>query len=243
MIEYTGSMDLLADLVTANHILANENVLDAFGHVSVRDPENPERYYLSCSRSPALVERDDIMHFNLASEPLDGDRREAYLERFIHGAIYAARPNVGAVVHSHADEVLPYTVTGVPLRPISGPASKIGRTIPVWDIDEHFGPETDLLVRNQQHGADLAKRLGEHRVVLMRGHGCAIAAATLREAVGIGVYLPRNAHALTTALQIGAVKYLSDAEIATMEKRAGADRAWEYWSDRARRAGASRSSP
>ena len=229
-------MDLLDDLITANHILANENVLDAFGHISVRDPERQDRYFLSCARSPALVERDDIMHFTLESDPVNGDNREAYIERFIHGAIYAARPNVGAVVHSHADEVLPYTVTGVQLRPIVGSAAKIGRSIPVWDIDERFGSATDLLVRNQHLGADLAERLGENRVVLMRGHGFAIGAASLREAVAVAVYLPRNARALSAALQMGPVKYLSDAEIATMETRRGADRAWEYWTERARRA-------
>jgi len=229
-----GSEQLLADLVIANHILAHENVLDAYGHISVRDPERPDRYYLSCSRSPALVQRADIMHFTLESNPLDGDEREPYIERFIHGAIYAARPNVNAVVHSHADEVLPYTVTNVPLRPLTGPAAKMGRSVPVWDIDEHFGDATDLLVRSQPHGVDLAERLGENRVVLMRGHGFAIGAESLRQAVGVGVYLPRNARALTTALQLGPVKYLSDAEIAVMEKRGGADRAWEYWSQRAR---------
>lgn len=225
--------DLLADLVTANHILAHEGVVDAFGHVSVRDPADPSRYYLSCSRSPELVKRDDLMHFTHDGKTVGPDDREPYIERFIHGAIYAARPDINAVIHSHAEDVLAFTISDRPLRPVVGAAAKIGRHIPVWDVDERFGNATDLLVRDAPLGEDLARKLGNGKSVLMRGHGFAAGAASLAEVVSIAIYLPINARVLKDALNMGSVKYLHDEEIASMSKRGGSPRAWEYWSQRA----------
>jgi ribulose-5-phosphate 4-epimerase/fuculose-1-phosphate aldolase len=231
----TSAKDILDELVTANHILSNEDVVDVFGHVSVRDPQRPDCYFLSCSRSPGLVQRSDIMHFTLDSRPVGNDDREAYLERFIHGAIYEARPDINSVIHSHTDDVLPFTISDRPLCAVTPQASKLGKRVPVWDIDEHFGDGTDLLVRNHELGTDLAKALAGGNAVLMRGHGFAVAGASLAEAVSVAIFLPRNAKILWQALQMGSVKSLSDAEIAVMRKRSGSPRAWEYWSQRAER--------
>src|ERR1039458_6318623 len=129
----TSGKDILDELVTANHILGNEGVVDVFGHVSVRDPQQPDRYFLSCSRSPELVQRSDIMQFTLDSKPIGNDEREAYIERFIHGAIYEARQDVNAVIHSHTDDVLPFTISDRPLGAVMPPAAKIGSRVPVWD--------------------------------------------------------------------------------------------------------------
>ncbi|MDA0652913.1 MAG: class II aldolase/adducin family protein, partial [Proteobacteria bacterium] len=160
----------LRDLVVANRILANEDVVDAYGHVSLRHPGNPERYFLSCSRSPELVQRGDIMEFMLDGTPVGGDSRNPYLERFIHGAAYERNPETRAVVHSHADEVLPFTISTQPLLPVIHSAGLMGTEPPVWDIAEKFG-DTTLLVANMDQGRDLAIALAERRIVLMRGHG------------------------------------------------------------------------
>src|SRR5499433_762504 len=226
----------IRDLVVANRILANEDVVDAYGHVSIRHPANPARYLLARSLSPELVERNDIMEFELDGTPV-GDDRQPYLERFIHGAIYEARPDVHAVVHAHAEAVLPFTVTTTSLRPVIHSGSFMGAHVPVWDIADRFG-DTNLLVANMAQGHDLARGLGGHNVVLMRGHGFAAAARSLIEVVRMSVYTPRNARALLAALALGEVKPLSLGEINA--RNAGykpyspeTQRAWEYWARRA----------
>ena len=226
----------LRDLVVANRILANEDVVDAYGHVSIRSPINPERYFLSCSRSPELVQRSDIMEFRLDGTPVDGDSRNPYLERFIHGAAYEGNPATKAVVHSHADEVLPFTISTQPLLPVIHSAGLMGTEPPVWDIADKFG-DTTLLVADMEQGRDLATSLATGRIVLMRGHGFTAAGRSLSEVVRLSIMLPRNARILTTALQFGGLKPLSPGEVALRESMNpdGKEfyRAWEYWAMRA----------
>lgn len=226
----------LRDLVVANRILAHENVVDAYGHVSIRNPDNPEHYFLSCSRSPELVTRRDIMEFRLDGTPVGGDLRTPYLERFIHGAAYERNAETMAVVHSHAEEVLPYTISTQPLVPVIHSAGLMGPKPPVWDIADRFG-DTTLLVVNMDQGRDLASAFAAGRIVLMRGHGFAATGRSLSEVVRVSVMLPRNARILTTALQLGGVKPLSPGEVALRLKMnpGGKEfyRAWEYWATRA----------
>ena len=229
---------LITELVVANRILASEDVVDAYGHVSVRHPDDPGRYLLSCSRSPALVERSDIMEFDLAGKPLKDAGRALYLERFIHGAIYEARPDVLAVVHAHAEDVLPFGITTVPLRPVIHSGAFIGAEVPVWDIAERFGDRTNLLVTNMAQGRDLAQRLASHNVTLMRGHGFAAAARSLIDVVRLSVYLPRNARVQYRAMQLGELKPLSRGEIDArtsgyQPQSPETQRAWQYWAARA----------
>lgn len=226
------------DLVAANRILAHEGIVDGYGHVSARHPDDPNVFLLSRSRSPELVERADIMQFALDGTALHGDERPPYLERFIHGAIYERRPEIGSVVHSHAEDVLPYTITDVPLRPVLHMASYAGTTLPVWDIADDFGT-TDLLVRSMEQGRNLAARLADCPCTLMRGHGFACAAKSVFEAVRIAVYLPLNARVTTVARTIGGgrITSLTDDEI-LLRNRAdpttpASQRAWEYWKERA----------
>jgi HCOMODA/2-hydroxy-3-carboxy-muconic semialdehyde decarboxylase len=225
------------DLMSANRILAHEQVVDGYGHVSMRHPENPAWFLLSRSRSPELVTVDDLMTFTLDGMPVGGDTRPGYLERFIHGSIYAARPDVHAVVHSHAEDVVPYSISDVPLEPVFHQSARMGTHLPVWEISEKFG-DTNLLVTCVEHGADLAARLGDNTIVLMRGHGFAAVAPTLYEAVSISVYLPKNARILTSAKLLGGrVRTISAAEIAAVgpaDPEAPAfQRGWEYWCKRA----------
>ncbi len=226
----------LRDVVIANRILAHEGVVDAYGHVSVRHPLDPRRYLLSRSRAPELVERGDIVEFDLEGKSVGGDTRAPYLERFIHGAIYETRPDVQAVVHAHAEAVLPFTISATPLRPVVHMASFIGARIPVWDIRDNFG-DTNLLVVNMAQGRDLARGLGGERVALMRGHGFVAAGRSLPEVIRIGVYMPVNARVLLDALRLGEVTALSRGEIEAHASMKPDDpamwRAWEYWAVRA----------
>jgi ribulose-5-phosphate 4-epimerase/fuculose-1-phosphate aldolase len=230
----------IRELVVANRVLANEDVIDAYGHVSIRHPLNPERYLLSWSRSPEFVGLEDIVEYTLDGKPV-GDQRPPYRERFIHGGIYEARPDVTAVVHAHAEDTLPFGITTVPLRPVIHSGSFIGADVPVWDIAEQFGDETNLLVSNMAQGRDLAKRLGQNTVTLMRGHGFAAGARSLIDVVRTSVYLPKNARVQMAAMRMGGeVRYLSAGEI---NKRSAGGyyasntpetmRAWEYWAKRA----------
>ena len=235
----TGAIDERVEfrrLVAANRILANEGVVDAFGHASVRDPRDPERYVMSRSRSPELVEFGDLMLFEHDGTAVGGDTRRPYGERMIHGAIYEARDDVNAVVHNHAYGLLPFAITGVPLVPVVHTASVIGPEIPVWDIGERFGA-TDMLVRNMEQGRDLAATLGDNTCLLMRGHGAVVTGATIQEAVVASVYLQINADVQLRALSIGDPKALSAEEIelsrATQFSPLGIDRAWEYFCARA----------
>lgn len=221
---------LVADLVLANHILSNEGVLDAFGHVSARHPTS-EGFLISHTRAPELVEADDLQLLDLRGRRVAGGERRSYEEVAIHAAVYRGRADVGAVVHSHSPSVIPFGVTGVPMRPIYHMASVVGHEVPVWDIAERFG-ETDLLVREAAQGDDLVAALGTRTAVLMRGHGCVVTGADVRQAVFAAVYLERNAALLATALGLGNVRSLSDAETqraAAMLRGNAGERAWEYW--------------
>jgi HCOMODA/2-hydroxy-3-carboxy-muconic semialdehyde decarboxylase len=225
------------DLMSANRILAFENVVDGYGHVSMRHPEDPGQFLLSRSRSPELVSVEDIMTFTLDGKPVGGDTRPGYLERFIHGSLYAARPDVQAVVHSHAEDVVAYSISDVPLQPVFHQSARMGAQVPVWEISDKFG-DTNLLVTCVDHGDDLAATLGDNTVVLMRGHGFAAVAPTLYEVVSISVYLPKNARILTSAKLLGGrVRTITQGEIEAVgpaDPDAPAfQRGWEYWCKRA----------
>ncbi len=228
--------DLLRDLVVANRILSHEDVVDAYGHISVRHPDNPKRFFMSRSRAPELVERHDLIEFDQQGEPVS-DQRQPYLERYIHAAIFEARPDVMAVVHAHAEDTLPFGLIAAPLQPVIHSGSFIGGKVPVWDIRKKFG-DTNLLVTNMAQGRDLAKCLAFGNVALMRGHGFASAARSIIEVVRLSVYLPRNARVQMNAMLLagkgGKPKPLSKGEIAA--RAAGYKphspetwRAWEYW--------------
>src|SRR5713226_2911747 len=184
---------VVQDLVVANRILAKEDVVDAYGHVSIRNPDDPRHFFLSRSVAPDLVERGDIVELGLDGQPVRDDKRALYLERFIHAAIYEARPDINSVVHAHAEDVLPFGIAqATALRPVIHSGSFIGASVPVWDIADKFG-DTNLLVTNMAQARDLGKCMGKNNVALMRGHGFASAGRSLIEVIRVWVYLPRNA--------------------------------------------------
>ena len=223
------SHTVLQELVIANRILAHEGVVDAFGHVSVRHPKNPDRYIMACSRSPGIVTVDDLMEYTLDGVPLDQQDRPMYAERHIHGGIYEVRSDIQAVIHSHSHAVIPFGLTGMEIRPVFHMGSTMLGPIPIWDIADNFG-DTTLLVLNMEQGRDLAQGLQGGRIALMRGHGCVVGASNIKVAVMMAVYLEDNAKLQMQAMQMGEPKYMTPGEIALCSGRIGGElainRAW-----------------
>ncbi|MES2257963.1 MAG: class II aldolase/adducin family protein [Pseudomonadota bacterium] len=223
---------LVADLVSANHILSDRGVVDAFGHVSVRHDGRTDRFLMSRNMAPALVGAGDILEFDLHGQPHDARGRAVYLERFIHAAIYRARPDVMAVVHSHSLAVLPFCVVqDAPLRAVYHMGSFLGTGAPVFEIRKYAGDGSDMLVRSPELGAALADELGSGAVILMRGHGSTVAAASLPLAVYMAVYTEVNARIQADAMRLGPVTYLSAAEAAAADINIGkqVERPWALW--------------
>jgi ribulose-5-phosphate 4-epimerase/fuculose-1-phosphate aldolase len=232
--------DVLRDLVIGNRVLSNEGVVDAYGHLSARNLEAPDTFFLSWSLAPAFVDTGDLIEYRLDGTPVTDDGRPPYLERFIHAAIYEARPDVQAVVHAHAEDTLPFGISKTRLVPVIHAGAFIGAEVPVWDIADRFGDATNLLVTNVEQGRDLAKCLGPNTVALMRGHGFAAAAASIIDVVRMSIYLPRNARAQLNGLRLGEIRPLSKGEIAARSSGGGYRpnspetwRAWQYWAYRA----------
>lgn len=222
---------LLEDLALANHILVNERVLDGFGHISVRHPDNAERFFIAQSMAPALVEVQDIVEVDLDGNVHDVQGRRTYVERFIHSAIYRVRPDVMSVIHSHSPAVIPFGVTGARLRPICHMSGFLGAVTPVYEIRHSAGETTDLLISNQALGESLAKVLGQSHVALMRGHGSVTVGNSIKQAVFRAIYTENNARLQAEASRLGEINFLTDAEAqATSDMNdLHLDRPWEMW--------------
>jgi ribulose-5-phosphate 4-epimerase/fuculose-1-phosphate aldolase len=241
----TASPELLQELVDANHILHHQGIADAFGHVSVRHDRDPTRFLLARNLAPVRVQAADILEYDVASgEPLSPDPPRLYLERYIHSEVYRARPDVMAVVHTHSPAVLPVCIArGARLKPVchmagflGGAAARDGPAL--FEIRDHAGDASDLLIRNRALGAALASTLGDGRVVLMRGHGCTVVAETLRVAVFRAVYTEVNARLLLQAAPLGALEFLTpeEADATRITNEGQAARPWDLWREQAQRA-------
>jgi HCOMODA/2-hydroxy-3-carboxy-muconic semialdehyde decarboxylase len=231
-----GLLDALQDLVAAYRILAEHGVIDAYGHVSLRSPEDPQRYYLARSLAPERVTRADLIEYDLDSRALEDGGRESVLERFIHGEIYRARPEVMCVVHNHSPAVVPFSVTGVPMKALYHMAAFVGDGLPTFEIrDVRQG--TDLLIRDSFLGKALAQTLAAKPAALMRGHGSVVVGENLPRAVGRSIYLEQSARMQMQALLLagpgGKVTYLDDAEVQASIGRQDYVRAWPLWRDKA----------
>jgi HCOMODA/2-hydroxy-3-carboxy-muconic semialdehyde decarboxylase len=228
------------DTALGNRILANEGVLDAFGHVSMRHPTNPNRYFLSRSRAPELVEPGDILEYDLDSNPVKRTDQRLYAERVIHGEIYKARPDVMAVVHHHAPAVMPFCISGVELQPVMHLGAIVGHKVPMWDQYDEFG-DTNLLLVEPDEGASLARALGEAPLVLMKGHGATVVGGTIQELVFRAIYSCRNAEYQFAAQMLGKVVPLRPGEVHKSSQinamPTATFRTWEYWSVRLEKAG------
>jgi HCOMODA/2-hydroxy-3-carboxy-muconic semialdehyde decarboxylase len=232
--------ELRYEIALASRILANEGVLDAFGHVTLRHPDDPGRFLLSRSRAPQLVEPDDILEFTLDAEPVRPPTVNLFAERVIHGCVFEARPDVMAVCHHHAPAVLPFCIAGVPIVPVFHLGAAGGEATPFWDQQDEFG-DTNLLVVKPEEGRSLARALGAHPAVLMRHHGATVVGGDLRELVSRSIFMCQNAVYHLQAHLLGKVAPLSAGEtrlagsINAMPNVTG--RTWEYWSVRLAEAG------
>ena len=232
--------ELRHELAVANRILGHEGVIDAFGHVSLRHPDRPDRYLLSRSRAPALVEPDDILEFTLDSEPVEPPTVQLYAERVIHGEIYKARPDVIAVCHHHSAAIMPFAISGEAMVPVFHLGAAMGPVVPFWDSRDDFG-DTNLLVVKPEEGASLARALGRHAMVLMRRHGATVVGASLRELVFRSIYSCDNARYLGEAKRLGHFGPLTPGEVAMAQEIYARPnthtRAWEYWAVRLEKRG------
>jgi ribulose-5-phosphate 4-epimerase/fuculose-1-phosphate aldolase len=230
-------MSQIEDVVISYRTLAEEGVIDAYGHVSVRSDKNSNHYLMARQLAPELVTEDDILEFDLDSKPIDPRDRKFYNERYIHGEIYKARPDVMAVVHNHAPAVVPFSCTSrATLKPIFHMSAFIGLGVPNWDIrDAQKG--SDMLVRTPQLGQSLAKKLGKYPAVLMRGHGSTCVGENLQRAVGRSVYLELNARmqfqAIVLAGPRGRINFMDAKEVAANVSWQNYDRSWNLWRTRA----------
>src|SRR5215472_9580139 len=233
--------ETLYELIVSTRILCNENVLDAFGHVSVRHPHDPQRYFISRHRAPELAEVSDLVELTLDSEPVRPTEFRLYSEKVIHGEIYKARPDVHAVVHHHAHAVLPYAISGQEIVPVFHLGAVMGK-VQFWDRRDEFG-DTNMLVVKPEEGASLARALGNHWIVLMMRHGVTVAGTSVRDCIFRSVFSARNAEYQVRAMTIGStITSLSPGETRLAgqisAKTTGLTRSWEYWSMRvAKRAG------
>ena len=227
-----ASAGLIEDLVTAYRILAAEGIFDAYGHVSVRHDRDPAHYLMARSLAPALVTPADIVEFDLDSRPVEGNTSTPVVERYIHGEIYKARPDVMAIVHCHPPSVIPFSVSSVQLRPVTVAAGFIGEGLPIFKSGDVERPE-NMVIQNAVRGKALAQALGGKPAVLMRGHGVAVVAASVRAAVFRTYNLEMNAKLQTQAILLGGKVTYIEPEAPGTVLGDGGDRAWDYWKRRA----------
>jgi HCOMODA/2-hydroxy-3-carboxy-muconic semialdehyde decarboxylase len=224
---------LFDDLVAANRILAEHGVIDAYGHVSIRSPDNPGRFFLARAIAPETVQPEDILEYDLESQPLEPRGRDSVNERFIHSEIYRARPDVMSVVHTHSPSVIPFSVTGVRMRALFHMASFIGEGLPNFEIRK-VKKGSDLLVRDPRLGKALAKTLAAKPAVLMRGHGSAVTGENLQRAVGRSVYMEMSARMQLQALLLSRnITFLDAAEVKASAPVQDYKRAWPLWREKA----------
>jgi ribulose-5-phosphate 4-epimerase/fuculose-1-phosphate aldolase len=221
---------LIDKVVIANRILYDQGVVDGLGHVSARHNSDPNQFLLSCNRAPGLVRHADVLCYDLDGNTVSPTTERSYLERFIHGEIYRARPDVMSVVHSHSPSVIPFGVTGNRLRPIFHMAGFLGSGSTIFDIREDFG-ETDMLIRNNEMGKALAQSLGQCTCVLMRGHGSTVVGSSVEQAVYRAIYAEVNAKLQSQALGLGEVTYLTaqEADLAATANDTQIGRSWDLW--------------
>ena len=225
---------LVEDLVAANRILADQGLLDGWGHVSVRHNRDPNRYLMARGVAAQLVTAKDILEFDLDSRPVDTHglpMSALFTERYIHGEIYKLRPDVIAIVHTHAPSLIPFGVTKVPLQPMYHRSAFISFGVPVFEIRERAGM-TDMLIRNATLGHNLAEALGDHPAALMRGHGAVITGPSLPRVVSRTIFLALNATLQAQAMSMGApITYMDPEEARKIEEREGHGlaRTWEGW--------------
>ncbi len=230
--------EAIQQVVLANRILANEELLDAFGHVSLRNPNDSSTFFQSRSVSPQFVTKDDVLEIDLDGNVVTNTDKRPYGERIIHAAVLKARPDVNAVFHGHPLPVIPFTVTNVPLRPIAHFGGMFYEGIPVYD---DYDVSSGMLIATREEGDRIARALGTSRALLLRGHGCVVVGDSIPSMVMAAIHLRDNAQVQLWAMSLGQPKFLSyeegrQARKIALESAVALDRAWGYWVARAKKA-------
>lgn len=222
--------DILERLVMAHRVLVEQNVLDAFGHVSVRDPEHDGVFWLSLALPPSRVEPPDFIAFDLYGNTIAATDAPLFSERFIHSSIYRLRRDVRSACHHHSASMLPFCISKVPLVPVSQTGAFMGGPVPLWDSAHIFGA-TRMLVENTVQGDSLAEALGRGSIVLMRGHGATVVGRSIEDVVFKSVFSCRDADAQQAAAMLGGPTGLSASEIALCGQpgEPALSRAWSHW--------------
>ena len=217
----------------ANRILAREGVLDAFGHISLRHPTKPERFFLARSLAPELVTQQDVLEYELTGEPVAPTEFAHYSERVIHSAIYRARDDINAICHHHSVAMMPFCLTEIKLRVVTQLGATIGAVVPLWDQRVEFGASNHLVTREVE-ATSLARALGSNNLVLMKRHGATVVGRNLRELVFRSIYSCRDADLQLRALNYGEISAFTDEEVKLAEKfpETTMRRAWDYWRSR-----------
>jgi HCOMODA/2-hydroxy-3-carboxy-muconic semialdehyde decarboxylase len=213
--------------------------LDSAGHVSMRNPENPNQYFLSRYIASGSVTPADIVVYDLDSVPVGRNRNDGYQERFLHGEMYKARPDVNAVVHSHTAELIMYgaSTATVRLRPIMNGGTFIGDGLPLHDIRK-FRTGNENIISTPVLGRSLGQVIGNKGAVFLLGHGMATVDSSVYGLVGRAEALRENARIQTQAIALGGnVTYLDPvpppAPVAPNAPARvtgeGGGRGWQYW--------------
>ena len=224
----------LEDLAAASRILADQGVFDAAGHVSMRHPGHPERFLMSRSLAPQMITADDIMEFDIDSNPIDARGRNAFIERYLHGEIFRARPDVMAIAHSHSPSTIAFGLSNVPMRAMYHNAAFLAAGVPVFDIRDKFGA-TDIVISSGEKGAALAKVLADKPVGLLRAHGMVATGPSLPVAVFRAIFTVTSASIQHQALALGGPVAALDAEegrLADVVNVQTVGRSWDLWKKR-----------
>jgi ribulose-5-phosphate 4-epimerase/fuculose-1-phosphate aldolase len=227
---------VLEDLVAANRILVDQGVLDGFGHVSIRHPKDPNRYLMARNLAPELVSTADILEYDLDSNPIEAKGARTFLERFIHGEMYKTRSDVQAVIHSHSPSVVPFGISIHALRSVFHMSGFLAAGVPVWDIRDAVGGPSNMLVSSAALGKELATKIGDRPVVLMRGHGNVVVGPNLKIAVYRAVYTEVNARLQLQSQGLGGpLNFLSveEGKMADETIMTQIERPWQLWRKKA----------
>ena len=215
------------DIVTASHILHQQGIAAAFGHVSARIP-GTDRYIFPPRMSPALVRRDNLLELDVEGNQLSGDGRPN-TEFWIHARIYKARPDVQSVCHVHPPSCVVLGSLGETIRPLHASGAIFKNNVQVFD------PIT--LIRTRELGDQVAQTLGEHGAMLLRGHGVNVADKDVRRVCVMTLWMEEAANYQLRAMAAGKPRYFTAEELAVIYPQVSGEevsnRAWEYFSSRA----------
>ncbi len=225
---------VLEDLAAASRILADQGVFDAAGHVSMRPPGHSGRFLMSRSLAPQIITADDIMEFDLDCNAIDPRGRNGFIERYLHGEIFKARPDVMAIAHSHSPSTIAFGLSDVPMRAMYHNAAFLAAGVPVFDIREKFGA-TDIVISSAEKGAALAAVLADKSVALLRAHGMVAVGPTLPVAVFRAIFTVTSASIQHQVLALGGPVAALDEEegrLADVVNVQTVGRSWDLWKKR-----------